>query len=86
MCRKVLHQSFCSLCQPEARPEIDRQSGDDQSDEEALVDFDWARTGFEECPAESCKEYCEGEDLESEAGQEDVVWCRWILLVRVGDL
>lgn len=83
---EILHQPLGSLCKPEARPEIDRQSCDDQSNEEAFVDPDWAFAGVQEGPGKCCEKYREGEDLKGETGQEDVVECCRVLLVRVGDL
>lgn len=84
--REVLHETLGSLCKSEARSEVDRQSCDDQSDEEAFIDRDWAFTGFQEGPGKRCEKHCKGEDLKGETGQEDVVECGRVLLVRVGDL
>jgi hypothetical protein len=85
MSRQRSQQPLCCLSQSETCPQIYRQRRNDQSSNEAPVDRSGALPSFYQCPEQHDQEHRERKHLERKTRQQDVVRCRWVPLVGVGN-
>lgn len=81
--RQSRHQALRSLRQPKARPQVHGQSRDDERNDKAPADRRRTLPGSYQSPEQHGQEDGKREHLEREAGQEDVVGSRRILLVGI---
>jgi hypothetical protein len=83
MSRQRRHQALCSLRQTETRPQIYRQRRNDKGSNEASADRSRAVPSFYQRPEQHDQEHRKREYLKCKTSQQDIVWCRRVLLVRI---